>query len=618
MSVLVSAIRPGAYRDSIVLMQLQVALAELPGVEDAGVVMATPENLGLLETSGLLPDPAPAAGPTDLCVVVRAETKEAGEQALDRIGDLLRRGSSGAEGGFRPHSLEAAAKLAPGARFALVSVPGRYAAGVARQALDLGLHVFLYSDNVGMDEEIRLKRSARDAGLLVMGPDCGTALIGGAGLGFANRVRRGHIGIVAASGTGLQAVASAIHELGRGVSQGIGTGGRDLSRQVGAITALQAVDILRRDPETRVVVLISKPPAPEVADRLLAAAGSTGKPVVVAFQGVDDAPGMGAASNAAGADHAVGLHFAEDLSEAARLAVALDGGQAIVGSQAIDGGQAVDGRSAPSGTRSGNGAPAAGALAPYFRGLFSGGTLALETLLKLRGRLDPLYSNLGSEGSVELDDPGRSLGHTVLDLGADEFTVGRPHPMIDNDLRVRRLRREINDPEVGLIMLDVVLGYGAHPDPAAELAPVIAEARRPDLAVAAIVVGTDEDPQEIQAQIELLENAGAHVHRDVAGAVSHALDLLGVRRDPAATAPVPGSSAPRERPAAVPASAASEYSGRPVALDDLASPAAAINVGLERFAESLAAQEVEVIQVDWRPPAGGDERLLEILDKLRR
>ena len=606
MSVLVSAIRPGAYRDSIVLMQLQVALAELPGVEDAGAVMATPENLGLLETSRLLPDPAPAAGPADLCVVVRAETKEAGEHALDRIGDLLRRGSSGAERGFRPHSLEAAAKLAPGARFALVSVPGRYAAGVARQALDLGLHVFLYSDNVGIDEEIRLKRSARDAGLLVMGPDCGTSLIGGAGLGFANRVRRGHIGIVAASGTGLQAVASAIHELGRGVSQGIGTGGRDLSRRVGAITALQAVDILRRDPETRVIVLISKPPAPEVADRLLAAAGSTGKPVVVAFQGVDDAPGIGAASRAAGTDHAVGLHFAEDLSEAARLAVALDGGQAI------------DGRSAPNGTRTGDGAPAAGALAPYFRGLFSGGTLALETLLKLRGRLDPLYSNLGSEGSVELDDPGRSRGHTVLDLGADEFTVGRPHPMIDNDLRVRRLRQEINDPDVGLIMLDVVLGYGAHPDPASELAPVIAEARRPDLAVAAIVVGTDEDPQEIQAQIELLESAGAHVHRDVAGAVSHALDLLGARRDPAATAPVPGSSAPRERPAAVPASAASEYSGRPVVLDDLASPAAAINVGLERFAESLAAQEVEVIQVDWRPPAGGDERLLEILDKLRR
>lgn len=608
MSVLVSAIRPGAYRDSIVLMQLQVALAELPGVEDAGAVMATPESLGLLEASGLLPDPAPEAGPTDLCVVVRAETKEAGEQALDRIGDLLRRESSGAEGGFRPHSLEAASKLAPDARFALISVPGRYAAGVARQALDLDLHVFLYSDNVGMDDEIRLKRSARDAGLLAMGPGCGTALIGGVGLGFANRVRRGHIGIVAASGTGLQAVASAIHELGRGVSQGIGTGERDLSQQVGAITALQAVDILRRDPKTGVIVLISKPPSHEVADRLLAAANSTGKPVVVVFQGVDDAREFVAVRRAAGADNAAGLHFAADLSEAARVAVSLDGGQA------------VDGGSASSGTRSTHGGPAGGALAPYFRGLFSGGTLALETLQKLRGHLDPLYSNLGSTGSVKLDDPGRSRGHTVLDLGADEFTVGRPHPMIDNDLRVRRLRQEINDPDAGLIMLDVVLGYGAHPDPASELAPVIAEARRPDLSVAAIVVGTDEDPQEIQAQIELLESAGAHVHRDVGGAVSHALDLLGARRAPAATAPVrlPGSSASRERPAAVPAGAASESAGTPVVLDDLEPPIAAINVGLERFAESLAAQDVGVVQVDWRPPAGGDERLLQILEKLRR
>jgi FdrA protein len=606
MSVLVSAIRPGAYRDSIVLMQLQVALAELPGVADAGAVMATPENLGLLEASDLLPDPAPDAGPTDLCVVVRAETKEAGQHALDRISDLLRRESSGAEHGFRPHSLEAALGLAPGARFALVSVPGRYAARVASQALDLGLHVFLYSDNVAVDEEIELKWAARDAGLLIMGPDCGTALIGGVGLGFANRVRRGQIGIVAASGTGLQAVASAIHELGRGVSQGIGTGGRDLSRQVGAITALQGVDVLHRDAETRVIVLISKPPSREVADRLLAAAVSTGKPVVVAFQGVGHEPELAAAAKTAGGDSTPGLHFASDLSEAARLAVTLDGGKAN------------DGGSASSGARSGNGAPAAGALAPYFRGLFSGGTLALEALLKLRSRLDPLYSNLPAEGAAELADPGTSREHTVLDLGADDFTVGRPHPMIDNELRVRRLREEIDDPDVGLIMLDVVLGYGAHPDPASELAPVLAEARRPNLTVVAIVVGTDEDPQEIQTQMELLEDAGAIVHRDVEDAVSHALDLLGARPEPTAQASRPDSSASRDLSAAFPASTAPAPTGKPVALDDLAPPTAAINVGLERFAESLAAQDVEAIQVDWHPPAGGDERLLEILEKLRR
>jgi FdrA protein len=606
MSVLLSAIRPGAYRDSIVLMQLQVALAELPGVADAGAVMATPENLSLLEASDLLPEPAPDAGPTDLCVVVRAETKEAGQRALDRISDLLRRESSGAEHGFRPHSLEAALGLAPGARLALVSVPGRYAARVARQALDLGLHVFLYSDNVAVDEEIELKRAARDAGLLIMGPDCGTALIGGVGLGFANRVRRGQIGIVAASGTGLQAVASAIHELGRGISQGIGTGGRDMSRQVGAITALQGVDVLRRDPETRVIVLISKPPSREVADRLLAAAVSTGKPVVVAFQGVGHEPEFAAAAKTAGDDSAPGLHFASDLSEAARLAVTLDGGKAN------------DDGSASSGARSGHGAPAAGAFAPYFRGLFSGGTLALEALLKLRSRLDPLYSNLTVEGAAELADPGTSREHTVLDLGADEFTVGRPHPMIDNELRVRRLREEIDDPDVGFIMLDVVLGYAAHPDPASELAPVLAEARRPDLAVVAIVVGTDEDPQEIQTQIELLEDAGAIVHRDVEDAVSHALDLLGARPEPAAQASRPDSSASRDLSAAVPASTAPAPAGTPVALDDLGPPTAAINVGLERFAESLAAQDVEATQVDWRPPAGGDERLLEILEKLRR
>jgi FdrA protein len=617
MSVLLSVIRRGAYRDSIVLMQLQAALAELPGVEDAGAVMATPENLGLLGANGLLPDPAPEAGPSDLCVVVRAETEEAGQEAMDRIGSLLQRESSGAEAGYRPHTLEAARKLAPGARFALVSVPGRYAAGVARQALDLDLHVFLYSDNVEMDEEVELKRHAREAGLLVMGPDCGTALIGGIGLGFANSVRRGRIGIVAASGTGLQAVASAIHGYGRGVSQAIGTGGRDLSRQVGAVTALQAVDLLRRDPDTRVIVLISKPPSREVADRLLAAARATGKPVVVAFQGIEDALELGEVSVAAEADSAAKLHVASDLSEAARLAVTLDGGRAI------------DPQATPGLARSGRDA-AATAPAPYVRGLFSGGTLALETLLKLRGHLAPLYSNLGSDGSLKLADPGTSRGHTLLDLGADEFTMGRPHPMIDHDLRRRRLQQEIDDPEAGLIMLDVVLGYGAHPDPASELAPVIAASRRPDLSFAAVVVGTDEDPQELQAQIQTLESAGAHVHRDVAEAVSHALELLGTRSGPAGEASVHGMSAGREESATLPQAAAEAGSaadparageaaaGTPVALDDIAPPTAAINIGLERFAQSLTMQDLEVVQLDWRPPAGGDGRLLEILERLRR
>lgn len=619
MSVLLSAVRPGAYRDSIILMQLQAALAELPGIDDAGAVMATPENLALLDRTGLLPDPAPAAGSADLLVVVRADGREQGDRALARIDDLLRRETTEVEAGYRPRSLETALRALPAVRFALISIPGRFAAAVATQALDLGLHVLLYSDNVELADEVRLKRRARSTGLLLMGPDCGTAYVGGIGLGFANRVRSGHIGIVAASGTGLQAVACGIHALGAGISHGIGTGGRDLHPAVGSATALQALDLLRRDPGTRVIVLISKPPAPEAADRLLTAAAATGKPLVVAFQGYRRAPGRHAAGRLD-----PGIRFAADLGEAAAIAVSLADGTAPGSGPPA----AFRFAAEPDATAEPNAAPGPQArasrdrLAPYLRGLFSGGTLAVEALLGLRGRLPALHSNLTAEGVMRLEDPEASREHTVLDLGADEFTVARPHPMIDNDLRVHRFRREAADPQVGLILLDIVLGYGAHDDPASELAPVIAETRRPDLAVVAIVVGTDEDPQGLEDQIGRLTEAGAVVLPSVTSAVSFALARLPDREGSAddadaeewATAPPAGVD---DRGASAPVAMPTQP-GTPVSLSDLDPPIGIINIGLERFGNSLIEQGAQVVQMEWRPPAGGNDRLWEILEKMRR
>jgi FdrA protein len=581
-------------------MQLQAALAEIPGVEDAGAVMGAPENLALLEASGLFSDAVPDVGPTDLLVVVRAKTASAADEALERIDDLLRREATDASASFRPRSLEAATRVLPDARWVLVSVPGRFAADVARQAIALDRHVFLYSDNVPLADEAELKRSAREKALLVLGPDCGTALIGGVGLGFANRVRRGDIGIVAASGTGLQAVACSIHALGAGISHAIGTGGRDLDTDVGAITSLQALDLLRRDAGTRVIVLLSKPPAREVADRVLEAARRTSKPVVIAFQGYEAARG-GYEPSGDGS-----LYFASSLADAARLAVALTGREPAE----------------PATTRTRQ--PTGAGLAPHLRGLFSGGTIALEAVLALRDRVEPLFSNVKADGAAALPDPWRSQGHTVVDLGADEFTVGRPHPMIDNDLRVRRLRQEAADREVGLILLDVVLGYGAHPDPAAELAPAIADALRPDLAFVTIVIGTDEDPQGVEAQIERLEDAGAAVFRDVGEAVRYSLNRLGLGGAmaessetaggmPGPTIADPGESATDSAAAGPPID---HLEALGVALTDLEAPGV-INVGLESFRDALALQGADVVQVDWRPPADGDRRLIEILEKLR-
>jgi FdrA protein len=553
MATLKSQVRGGAYYDSVVLMQLQRGLLALPGVLDAGAVMATPVNLELLEASGLRPADPPA--PDDLLIVVKAESDGAAVSALAQVDGLLTRRRATTDAEFRPKSLAAAAQILPGAAWVLVSVPGRFAAGVAGDALRLGKNVFLYSDNVALEDEVELKRQAAAAGLIVMGPDCGTAIIGGVGFGFANRVRSGPIGLVGASGTGLQAVTSAIHALGGGVSQAIGTGGRDLHGGVGGITALQALDVLRRDPSTRVIVVVSKPPEPEVAGLLVGAARSCGKPVV--FDLIGEASFRGPLGN---------LHFAGGLEDAAAIAVGLTASPA----------------SPPAAVRPGAGG--------YLRGLFSGGTLAYESVLALQHILAPLSTNVPLRPDQRLEDPLRSRGHTILDLGADTFTVGRLHPMIDNDLRLRRLRQEASDPECAVILLDVVLGEGAHPDPAAELAPAIVEAlARPGLTLVVALVGTADDPQGFEAQSERLMASGAHVCNGLRQALAAVVERL-----PAAEPTWPST----------------------VPLEHFGAPAA-INVGLETFYDSLLAQGAQAVHVDWRPPAGGNEQLMGILARMK-
>jgi FdrA protein len=569
-------IRSGAYYDSVVLMQLQRSLSEQPGVLDAGVVMGTDANKDVLAQSDLLAPEVQSAGPDDLVIVVLGEDEASAHDAVKKVDELLTKRGTGVEvADYRPKSLESAARMKPETNWVLVSVPGRYAAGVARQALHLDKHVFLYSDNVSLEDEIELKRIASEKGLLVMGPDCGTAIVNGVGLGFANKVRPGPVGMVAASGTGLQQVSSRIHQMGSGITQALGTGGRDLSEAVNAITTRQGLDLLSRDPETRVIVLVSKPPSPTVANDLVKAARSAGKPVVVDF--------IGYATPNRQVDN---VHFATTFDETARMAVELENSSP---DEELSADLILD-RFSPN--------------QRYLRGLFSGGTLAYEALLILQDYLPAVYSNAPLDKEYHLTDSLVSQEHTLIDLGEDEFTVGRLHPMMDNDLRIRRLEAEASDPEVAVILLDVVLGYGAHSDPASELAPAITKARANAdssgryLEVVAIVSGTDEDPQDMPAQMEQLEAAGARVETSNDKAARYVGRLL---RDlnPEIS---PKIQEPPES----------------VDLSFLQRPLAAINVGLESFMESLVAQDAGVIQVDWRPPAGGDQKMMAILERMKR
>jgi FdrA protein len=574
MAVIKAEVRSGAYYDSIVLMQLQRALAEQPGVEDAGVVMGTGANKELLAQSSLLVAEAEAAGNDDLIIVVRGADQASAQAALARVDELVaaRRGRTGDQE-YHPRSLETAAKMLPEAQWVLVSVPGRYAAGVSRQALGLNKNVFLYSDNVSLEDEVALKQEAAQKGLLVMGPDCGTAIVNGVGLGFANKVRKGPIGIVAASGTGLQQVTVRIHQMGGGITHALGTGGRDLSEAVNAVTARQGLDLMARDPDARVIVLVSKPPSPKIADTLVQAARAVGKPVVVDF--------IGYASASRRVDN---VFFATTFDETAELAIRLIDSPEDFARQPDLAGFAPGQR--------------------YVRGLFSGGTLQYEALLILQDYVPIVYSNAPLDKKYKLEDSLVSKAHTVIDLGEDEFTVGRLHPMMDNDLRIRRLEKEASDPEVAIILLDVVLGYGAHADPASELAPAIAAAiktaqragRR--LEVVAIVSGTDGDPQGIEGQIKQLKDAGARTETSndaAARSVGRLLQALERTSQPVA-APIL----------------------MPVGLQALKNPLAGINVGLESFADSLREQGAQALHVDWKPVAASSERLVGILDRMRQ
>jgi FdrA protein len=484
-------VRRGSYHDSVTLLQVSRDVAALDGVADAVVAMATELNLGILADLGFA---SPDATPNDLVVAVRADDAaavEAAVAAVDRA--LATTGDAGAGGGDfaapPPRTVAGAARRAP-ADLALISVPGEHAFVEAMDALRAGLHAMVFSDNVPVDREVVLKAEGHRRGLLVMGPDCGTALVGGVGLGFANVVRPGRVGVGAAAGPRAQQLCCLLDAADVGVRAVLGVGGRDLSSDVGGASTLQALAALDADPGTDQIVVLSKPPDPVVADAVRAAAQACATPVELGFVG----PGE------------------RDLTEVADAVARHGGGQPGVQRR-------WDPAEPPS--------PAPGAL----RGLFSGGTLCDEAMVIAAAVLGPIRSNvpLRPEWALDGDDAD---GHLLLDLGEDEWTRGRPHPMIDHSLRIARIAREAERPGSATLLLDVVLGHGADADPAAALAPALADARhtaagRGDrLAVVVSLCGTRDDPQGLERQADALVAAGAVVRQSNADAAREAVRLV--------------------------------------------------------------------------------------------
>ncbi|WP_018659498.1 DUF1116 domain-containing protein [Allofustis seminis] len=569
-----------SYQDSINLMLLTNEINTLEGVKQGQVMMATDSNKDMFKTAGLFTEELEAAGPNEMAIVVESDEEDVMDRVLEKVDQFLADLSKGTEaaGLQEVENWSDALKQAPDANLALVSIPGEYAASEIERALDHGLNVFSFSDNVSLEDETRLKQKAHEKGLLLMGPDCGTGIISSVPLAFTNVSTPGNIGIVGASGTGIQETATIIDELGGGVVHAIGTGGRDLNEKVGAITMLDAIAALDEHDPTDVILVISKPPAKEVRNQVVATLQSLSKPAVAIFLGEKPT------------EHVGNVALAYTLEEAARMAVDLANGEEIKGNYILPLNQKVDQVLSEGKT---------------VKGLYSGGTLANEAATLIADALD--LGKIQSEKGFILD----THGFQVMDLGDDVYTQGKPHPMIDPEVRVNKLQEVLADESTGVILIDVVLGYGSHDDMAGALAPSIkkalqeAKASGRELYVIGSVVGTAHDPQGLAKAVSTLEDAGVIVAESNERAVRLALAYMG-------------------KEVSFPEKSFVAYTGEKVALnkpstavtDLLSTPPRVINVGIKSFTEPILEFGGEAVQFNWRPRANGNKQLIHILDEL--
>ncbi len=579
--MLFTVVKQNTYQDSINLMLLTNRINTLEGVIQSSIMMGTDANKDIFRNTGLLTPEAEAANPSDMVIVVEAEDRKIVELVLEETTAFLNDLSVKKQKNDLKEatSWEEAAEMLPDANLALFSTPGEYTAPEIERALDMGLHVFSFSDNIALEDEIRLKQKAHDKGLLFMGPDCGTGIISSIPVAFTNVVKPGNIGIVGASGTGIQEVTAVIDRLGGGVVHAIGTGGRDLNEKVGAITVKDAIIGLENHDPTDVIVVISKPPAKAVRDEVVELLQKVTKPVVAIFLGEKPEAHQG---------H---VYLAHTLEETARIAVDLANGAAVRKNYCEPLSVTCGKTLAPEKT---------------VKGLYSGGTLAAEAAMLISEALD-LGGLIKEEGYML-----KSGGYEVVDLGDDIYTQGKPHPMIDPEVRIKKIKECAAHADTGVILLDCMLGYGCHPDMAAALAPVIresldkAKAEGRELYFVGSVCGTEQDPQDYHRSVQTLRECGVLVETSNARAIRLALELKGIHYTEADRETVPYTLADNS-PLPVPSDAVMEL---------LNTKPRIINVGVESFNDSLRAFGGRSVQYNWKPLAGGNKRMIYLLGKI--
>lgn len=494
-------IKKNNYWDSIFLMNAAREIMKTKGVIDAVLVMGTDMNKTVLKEVGGLTSEAIAATPNDLIISLDLEDENIAKDVLaclERIISDKDKNQNEQETVYM--SLNKAIDASPEANLVFISVPGEFATQEAKNALNRGLNTFIFSDNVPLEDEVELKKMALEKGLWVMGPGCGTSVINHISIGMMSTIREGNIGIVGASGSGIHEIATLIDRQGFGISQAIGTGGRDLSKEVGGITMIQGINFLENDKSTKVIVLVSKPPALSTAEKIFHLVKKSTKPVVIFFLGGDQQQ-----------IKEVGAYGALTLEEAAMKAINLAENETIPSRNFIEKCKIELAQLASEEKRK------LSVKQKYLRGLFCGGTHSEEASMLLQDMIGDLYANLSFGNCQKVTNPHSSIKNTLIDMGDEEFTKGKPHPVIDPSILKERLWKEGSDPEVAVILFDLFLGYGAHQDPVGTIEETLAALREKAkeegryLSIVASVCGSTKDPQGFNEQKRRLEALGVKV-----------------------------------------------------------------------------------------------------------
>lgn len=564
--MLFTVIKKNSYQDSINLMLLTKLLSSMDHVNRISIMMGTPANKDIFANSNFYTEKLDEAGPNDICIVIDSEEESIVPKVVEEVDKFLKDQSVQSKRDKIPVSMswDSSMSKLPEANLALISISGEYAAEEANKGLDRGLNVFIFSDNVSIEEEKKLKEKARDKNLLVMGPDCGTGIIQGVPLAFANVIDKGNIGIIGASGTGIQEVSSIISRKGAGISHAIGIGGRDLSSEIGGITAISALELLSNDIDTEVIVFISKPPAEEVRDKIIDIFKTIDKPIVAIFIG--EKP-LKSEEN---------IYYVWTLEEAAIKAIELSKRlvQRLVPNIDI---------LVKSNKQKG------------IKGLYSGGTLAAEAAMIIEDRLNIQHQKNHDKGIML-----KYNEHLIVDLGDDEYTKGKPHPMMDPTIRLEMMKNICKEEDTAVVLLDFVIGYGGHEDIVGEFIPAIKEIKKGleekqgEIVFIAPVTGTMGDPQIYHDQVSKLESSGVIVMESNAQGAILATEIIKY---------INGNDK----------TTMSTKQNTSLLTEELK----VINIGLKHFAEPMVKYGAEVVHYKWKPIAGGNKYLASILSKLK-